>query len=152
MHYWSNVFMCLRGHVNTFNDNYEKSASGSRVSDMGHCWQVMYDATGVRLQAGRQAEVCCLVLLVFFFSTWNTVCLFFTCAHIMPYAILSCQTWGFKCHGSFSVCLWLLCLTALLLCFSWFWGNLSYYGVVCVCLYIYIMSCFNLELCISSPT
>ena len=63
-----------------------------RVSDMGHCWQVMYDATGVRLQAGRQAEVCCLVLLVFFFSTWNTVCLFFTCAHIMPYAILSCQT------------------------------------------------------------
>ncbi|KAG4920056.1 hypothetical protein JHK82_049011 [Glycine max] len=28
-----------------------------RVSDRGYCWQVMYDATGVRLQAGRQAEL-----------------------------------------------------------------------------------------------
>jgi acid phosphatase family membrane protein YuiD len=29
-----------------------------KVSDIRYfCWQVMYDATGVRLQAGRQAEV-----------------------------------------------------------------------------------------------
>lgn len=32
-------------------------------------WQVMYDATGVRLQAGRQAEVWCFCLNLFSFKS-----------------------------------------------------------------------------------
>ena len=52
-----------------------------RVSDRGYCWQVMYDATGVRLQAGRQAEVCCLVLLVFFFHLEHCLCFLYLCTY-----------------------------------------------------------------------
>lgn len=68
-----------------------------KVSDVGYCWQVMYDATGVRLQAGRQAEVWLMPCSISFFL---------------------CQTWDLKFYSnfSFSVCLWhwLQCNTSFL--------------------------------------
>lgn len=39
--------------------------------------QVMYDATGVRLQAGRQAEVRCFLPFLLFFCTWQSFTIYF---------------------------------------------------------------------------
>ena len=60
----------------------------------------------------------CAVSFVFF-STKNTVCLFFSCAHILSYVILSWQTRGFKCHGSF-LCLPMIATEDIILFFL-FW-------------------------------
>jgi acid phosphatase family membrane protein YuiD len=72
-----------------------------RVSDIRYCcWQVMYDATGVRLQAGRQAEVWYLVLFLFLF--------------------FRCQRRDLKCHRIFLLfTLILIAVHEISICFDW---------------------------------
>lgn len=59
-------------------------------------WQVMYDATGVRLQAGRQAEVWCFCLNLFSFKS------------LLQFFSYSCVIWFIKELTSDMLC----CLAA----------------------------------------
>lgn len=51
--------------------NFYGIKHNNHTSYEGICWQVMYDSSGVRLHAGRQAEVCLCVLWMLVFCLFD---------------------------------------------------------------------------------